>query len=378
MTVKAIASLTTLAFLFGNAGVLLATANRPIATGRILQTEGDVQLQRGDGRTFSPETGTLLYPDDRVLATTGNAAILCQDNSITTVDSDWLNGCPAATDECDPEAYNCPHRGDDLNVGNDGIPYIISPRRTKLLSDRPLLRWNGVEGVTEYTVELRENGVKIWSVVKTIEAMETASWVQPEVPMGWIEILYPVDQPALNPGSRYLLVVKTDTGLRSRETHIPGGFEFELLAGDAAETVRQKQSEIESQPFDDMAKAIAISQLYSDYGLNAEAIDLLESLPEKTSAVYQQLGNLYWENLRLVRQSSQTYLKAIELADPNNLEMIAIAKDRVGQYYLEIGGEKREEAIRLLTEAQAAYEALGDEENATRIEILLQRTRDNS
>mgnify|MGYP001056837154 CR=1 FL=1 len=363
MTVKAIASLTTLAFLLGNAGVLLATANRPIATGRILQTEGDVQLQRGDGRTFSPEAGTLLYPDDRLLATTGNAAILCEDNSITTVDSDWLNSCPAATEECDPEAYNCPHRGDDLNVGDNAIPYIISPRRTKLLSDRPLLRWNAVDGVTEYTVDLLENGRKLWSIPVSVE---------PSLVGERIELAYPANENPLEPESWYLLVVKTDTGVRS-----PSEFEFQLLDRDTVETVRQKQAEIESQPFGDMAKAIAISQLYSDYGLNVEAIDLLESLPEKTSAVYQQLGNLYWENLRLVRQGSQTYLKAIDLANPNNLELTAIAKDRVGQYYLQIG-EKREEAIQLLTESQAAYETLGDVENATRIEILLQRTRDNS
>ena len=106
--------------------------------------------------------------------------------------------CPSSR-QCDPHLYQCPTRGEIEEISD--IPYIISPRRTYLLKDRPSFRWNRVEGATHYIVSLLEIDEaagtfrKLWSQ----STPETA-------------IDYPADVPSLTPEAEYLLMVETDTG----------------------------------------------------------------------------------------------------------------------------------------------------------------------
>jgi hypothetical protein len=83
-------------------------------------------------------------------------------------------------------------------------PYIISPRRTLLLDDKPLIRWNAVPNATRYTVRLREPSGVIWQTeVKQVEVRYSGT-------------------PVLQPGVGYALIVEADTGASSTEEGVPG------------------------------------------------------------------------------------------------------------------------------------------------------------
>ena len=44
----------------------------------------------------------------------------------------------------------------------EGIPYVISPRMTYVMENRPTFRWNSVSGATEYIVSLHGPGGQEW------------------------------------------------------------------------------------------------------------------------------------------------------------------------------------------------------------------------
>ncbi|PPT09204.1 TPR repeat [Geitlerinema sp. FC II] len=295
----------------------LAVTSETLATGAILQVEGDVAVQREDGRRFSPELGTLLYPGDRLDIASGRAIVQCQDLSVATVtEANWTNACVAAaeTSDCNPEARNCPHRGDEIAAANAAIPYVISPRRTNLLDDRPRFEWNAVPDATGYSVRLRENGSEIWRGEATSSQLE-----------------YPEDAPPLQPGADYLLVVRSDTGRLSLEPPIPGGFGFRVLDAELAETVRRERREIEAKSWNAAAKTLAIARLYQRYGLISEAVGMLEDAVEAgmmSAAVYRYLGQLYWDYLALEALASDRYCQALQLVNPENLELREEASDR--------------------------------------------------
>ncbi|MBP0000818.1 MAG: fibronectin type III domain-containing protein [Cyanobacteria bacterium SID2] len=297
----------------------IAVTSERLATGAILQIEGDVAVQRDDGRSFAPELGTLLYPGDRLQIASGRAIVQCQDLSVATVtEADWTNACQSDpnTSDCSDDAVRCPHRGDEIAASNSATPYIIAPRRTNLLDDRPTLRWNPVPGATRYTVRLREDGLEIWRGEATSAQIE-----------------YPEDAPSLQPGAEYLLVVRSDTGQLSLEPAIPGGFGFRILDTELAERVRWKRGEIEVKPWNSTAKTLAIARLYQRYGLISEAVAMLENTIEngvESAALYGYLGQLYWDYLALESLAIDRYCQALKLANPEDLELREAAIDRVG------------------------------------------------
>ncbi|MDY6940453.1 MAG: hypothetical protein SWY16_22700 [Cyanobacteriota bacterium] len=310
----------TIAFIFmGTIAQTPATAVQSRPNGQILQIDGEVQLQRSDGRVLNPAPGMPIYPGDRLLTADGGQAILqCANLSIESVSGDRSrNLCPANTEpECDREAVACAgERNDELFASNPNKPYIISPRRTALLSDRPTLRWNRVADVTQYTVILQENSEKLWQVTTTAA-----------------EIDYPADKPPLQPGSEYSLVVITDTGVLSFESPIPGGLGFRLLEESAVVEVREAQQAIEAEPLDEGAKALAIAYLYSRNDLIAEAIDILEdAIVDRTATAYlhRWLGELYWEKAKLKELAQTHYCQAMAFAPPEDREIETEAIDRV-------------------------------------------------
>ena len=89
-----------------------------------------------------------------------------------------------------------PPRGDT----NALIPYIISPRNTLVLTDKPVLRWNASPGATSYVVSIKTNkGDVIWET-----QVETT------------EVVYP-GQPPLKPGVNYVMTVIADNERSSEE-----------------------------------------------------------------------------------------------------------------------------------------------------------------
>ncbi|MDY6940231.1 MAG: hypothetical protein SWY16_21565 [Cyanobacteriota bacterium] len=259
------------------------------ANGQVLQIEGAVRIERHTGQTVSPTTGTLLYPGDRLLGDrNGRAFVQCSDLTINAFEGSQADSSPCASVEslfarrnrgkCEEDAYRCPNRGGDTITHDDTIPYVISPRRTNLLDDRPMLRWNAVTDASSYTVCLQETGVTVWCREVGTAHME-----------------YPADEPPLQSGEVYLLSIQTDGGAFSLDAPpIPGGLEFELLDAERRARVQQTIEAIEGQDIDETARTLAIAFLYTENGLIAEAIDLLEGLVARGIGTPPIVERLHW------------------------------------------------------------------------------------
>lgn len=295
-------------------------ASEKVFNGQIIQIQGNVQLMRSPGQVIRPKTGTRLYPGDKLLIAKG-AQVLIQCTDLTTrlvrAGENQLNSCPNNTEqaECSPGTYRCPHRGDQI-AWTDGIPYIISPRRTALLNDKPTLRWNPVSGAKSYTVSVEGENVNWKTQVTDTQVVYSG-------------------EPPLKPGGRYLLTVVADTGASSVDEPVqPGGLNFGLLDQTQAQRVQAQAKQITQQTWTDQAKALALANLYTENGLIADAIATLEKLVNngvQTAPIYRTLGDLYLKYLGLVPQAHVYYSKAVELVDSEDVEEQKAAQDGLEQ-----------------------------------------------
>lgn len=196
--------------------------------------------------------------------------------------------------ECKP----CPDEQTNVRGFDDPlIPYVISPRRTLLLTDKPVLRWNPADGATSYTV--------------TIVSEEGIVWEQEGVRE--TQIVYP-GVPPLKPGVEYKLIVLADTGRSSEEEDGPGRT-FQLLGAGDAEYVRQAVELLQQQSLSEEDKALLQAHLYMGYYLRAEAIEVLEKVASSGSQrpdVYRLLGDLYLQ-VGVTPLAEKNYQEAIKL-----------------------------------------------------------------
>ena len=133
-----------------------------------------------------------------------------------------------------------------------------------------------------------------------------------------------------------------------------------------------KLQKIEAQKLAGTEKALALTKVYIQHNLKAEAIDTLEELVAggtQKAEVYRWLGEQYM-GIGLLLQAESSLLKAVELATASSdHEQQAIVKAQLGEISAELG--KNEEAVRWLTEAQASYKAMGNMERARELEEQL-------
>ncbi|MEG3865680.1 hypothetical protein [Microcoleus sp. Z1_B2] len=344
------------------ATTVLAASNR-ISNGLIIHSSGEVAIDRQDGRIVRPTSGTPLYPGDK-LRTAQNAqlTIQCADWGIKSIagSENQLNSCLLAKEEsksdCSTDLIKCPDRGDDKIAWNSApIPYIISPRRTKLLDSKPILRWNPVAGATSYKLSLRENGAKL-------------NW---EMTVSGTEAVYP-GEPALKPGVRYRLIVEANTGASSESAVGEGDIEFSLLDETEVERVKSEVGAIDKQVPNENAKKLAISSVYLNTNLIAEAREILENLQKtgmETPPIYRTLGDLYLEKLQLVPQAEVYYSKVINTAKPDDIEELTAARYGLGQVHSAMRNNL--EAMKYLRMAKDGYTTLGDLPMVEKIEKQL-------
>lgn len=344
--------------------VAAAAPNR-VSNGQIIQISGEVQLKRWNGRVIRPTTGTRVYPGDQLLAVNGAQVLVQCAADLKTwsakAGEKSLNRCPEAAEqaECTPGTYKCPHRGDVI-AWLEGIPYIISPRRTAILNDKPTLHWNAVPGATSYTVSVE-------GVSAEGELLENRT---KEVRGTRIDYL---DKQPLKPGVSYLVMVEANTGASSLDEPVrPGGLRFSLLDADKAQSVQAEAQQISQQEWTDEAKALALAHLYTKNGLIADAITTLEKLVGsgvQTAPIYNTLGELYLNYLALVPQARDYFLKSAELAAPEDTEERTAAQDGLGQVQAALG--KKDEACRWLNLAVDGYRDLKDSQRASALENQL-------
>jgi hypothetical protein len=333
----------------------------PSAQHIVVETSGVVELNRRswDVNHYEPlQFGTIVRWGDLLrTASDSEATIVCADLEMAKVSSDFMAALP-----CPQSPPLLVYKGELVTVVRSTdvpqVPFIIVPRKTKLLDDRPPLRWNGVEGATSYDVTLLGDGNTVWQKKQVIGT----------------EMAYPADEEPLQPGLGYILLVEADNGAKSEDEKAKG-LGFTLLELAEAEAVRAEAQRLKDLHLSPEAEAYALAQLYANpvHGLLAEAIDLLEGLTAqgcRESAIYRSLGEWYYA-IGLVRLAEERFRQAEALA--GDLESRSAAQAGLGEVYASLGNT--DEAKKWFEQAQAGYEELG---HSSRVKEIEQRIADLS
>jgi len=320
----------------------------------LIVAEGGVQLKRDGWIDFHPTSfGAALYRGDQLHpAAEAKVVVLCDNLTVWMVPSGapsgLTNGCPQIPEPGLVRGESV--IGNTRGATNPLIPYIISPRATKLLSPTPTLRWNPVPGVKSYSVRI--SGLDWQDMVNGTE------------------VIYPGDPPLL-PGTTYLLIVESDNGKSSQSEGVPG-LGFSLPLEEETRRIRADITTIAGLKLSDDAEAFALAQLYAGRGMYSEAINMLEELADADSQaanVYRALGDHY-QQIGLPLLAEQSYLETVKIVESaDDPEVLAEAQARLGTVYLTLGNKV--EAIHWLKQAKLGYEALGDEKKVEEVQNQL-------
>jgi hypothetical protein len=186
------------------------------------------------------------------------------------------------------------------------IPYILHPRNTLILDDRPLLRWHDT-GASSYTVEIFADGQPVWSRSKV-----TGN-----------QLRYPKGAPALQTGVDYLLQVRDEASGRISTEDPAKGLGFRLIEPELRAAIQAQQVAIERLPgLDASERKLALAFYYASVGstserrLIGEAILLVEEgrLAASTPAVQLWHGDLL-RVVRLSQEAEAAYLAALRQAE---------------------------------------------------------------
>ena len=317
----------------------------------LVAVQGDVLLKREGWSEYaravfgSPvRNGDLFKLDDG-----SQAKVACSDLTLVSM-TPGVSGAP-----CKVERPVLMYKGSQVSatraVPSSDYPTTVTPRKTKLLNSRPVLRWTEVPGTAAYKVAVRGPNLE-W----TAETPKT-------------ELVYPDDAPALSPGVTYKLSV--DAGDRNSDQEGTPGLGFMVLGADEAQGVRDAESRIRALGLEDAPTRLLIASLYANQDLAAEAVQQLEELPEgeKGPAVQRLLGDLYLKT-GLNFLAEEHYLKALEASkQADDLEGQAASHWVLGQLY-ELTGSSVD-AVKHMQEAVVIYEKLGDSATVKQIKERL-------
>jgi Tfp pilus assembly protein PilF len=306
----------------------------------LVAVQGDVKVKREGWSEYARALfGIPVRSGDLLKLDSGSQArVACSDLTVVEVPG-GVSGAP-----CKVSQPVLVYKGAQVNatraMPSSDYPVIITPRKTRLLNPRPLLRWTPVAGAEAYKVVVRGPDVE-WSA-------ET----------GQTEMAYPESAPQLAPGSAYKLSVTT--GDRASDEEGTPGLGFTILSADEAQAVRDAEARVKALGLDDAPTRLLIASLYANRELTAEAIEQLEALSNGSQepAVMRLLGDLYLR-IGLNYLAEEHYLKALEASrQADDVEGEAAAHHVLGQLYEAMGN--REAAVEHLQEAIALYEKLGD------------------
>jgi len=313
----------------------------------ILSPPGQVKLKRPHWQKYQPTTiGTPLRNEDRLLLPKGaQVEVLCQNLTEWKVpdgrESIVSEGCPPVNDPKLRELGKV--TADSRAINDPNIPYILSPRNTKLLPTQSLtLRWNQVEGAKNYRVELVGPGVNLNQQTRENQLVYTA-----ETP--------------LKPGNRYWFNVVTDRNKTSTFGGTPG---LSILSDKEVKKILGEVEEIKQKQLSREAQALAIARLYQSNEVYNEAIKPLETAIQdgiKSTAIYQLLGEIH-QKIGLNRLAREHYLKALKLTKPEaDLEGLANIQGGLAITNAIIG--YKDDALKYLEYAKASYQKLELEES---------------
>ncbi|MDJ0718131.1 MAG: tetratricopeptide repeat protein [Prochloraceae cyanobacterium] len=325
---------------------------------------GKVELKKPDWSKYHQiKAPAMLRGQDIVRTSRGTAAkFYCSDLKVRELETNQTREikkvCPPTSRQqlVSGRSKIAPTRGTrggaSRGANNPTIPYIISPRNTSVLAERPVLRWNRVEGANSYTVEVQGPEVN-WKT-------KTSS----------TEIVYP-GSPPLKKGLVYQLIVVADNGASSRSER---GGRFSVLSSPEVQQVQATASQLKQHQLTSEAEALALANIYINKNLNAEAIELLEDTIERNTpsiALYQNLGDIY-RQVGLNLLATKPYLEALKLAEAEeDVARMAAAQVSLGEVEMSLGN--KDEAVQWLEKAVAGYRQLGDSKKISQLQRQISR-----
>lgn len=229
------------------------------------------------------------------------------------------------------------------------IPYLITPRKTAVLSSTPSFQWNAVATASSYTVTLWGPDGILWETIARTNRID-----------------YPAFPP-LEPGTNYALTVKTEhqqgnngpVAVASTDEGVPGlGFSV-LTETDTVQLARQLEAI--ASDLDPVVAGLERARIYREYALMGEAIRLLESLrvdaPDSIEC-HRLLGELYLQ-ISLNRRARSMFTRSRSLATEAG-DLAEQADASVFLAHIALSDRDSETAIQLLTEAQTLYSTVNN------------------
>jgi hypothetical protein len=267
-------------FLVGSSG------NEPVQLKRLAQGWTDFHpaawgttVQRGD----------LIQPPPD-----GTSIILCADLSVHVISEETGSPCQVSQPDL---FWDGKHIVIPMSPGQT-IPFIVYPRSTRILEERPLLRWRD-SGATSYTVAIIADGRAIWQ----------------ETGVTGTELPYPDDAPPLEAGRRYLLEIKDEnSGLSSAQEPLRG-LGFTLLSVEETNVVRQKEADILALSLDAAGQQFALAVYYAGQELYGAALAALDEAiaAQESPQLWLWLGHVLVA-MRLNAEAEAAYAAASGMA----------------------------------------------------------------
>lgn len=319
----------------------------------IVALQGQMSVKREGWKDYAPALfGTAVQQGDLLrLEGAAHATIACADLTLATLTAPVTSGvpCPGGRRQLSyAGSLANPTRGSGLSRE---FPVVVSPRRTRVLSPRPTLRWLPVQGAKGYTVRVRGPGLD-WSADAGAAT----------------EFAYPASAPALAEGVAYKVTVLA--GGRSSDEEQQPDLGFTILPAGEAEAVRQAEAKINALSLPDDGRRFLLANLYAGQGLYAEAGEQLESLAKTGEpAILRSLGFIYVK-VGLNRLAEERYLQALDRSQKaGDVEGQALAQSALGLIYEAFGNAA--EARKAWQEALRLCQQLGDARMARQAEEWL-------
>lgn len=259
-----------------------------------------------------------------------------------------------------------------LSGTDSQTPYLISPRRTLVLTPTPTLRWNPVPGVTQYTVQVSSSQGVVW-----------------QTQVQNLQLTYP-GTPPLQPGIPYRVTIQINTG-KSSQGEL--GSEFILLRDSEAKTVQAEVSQIIQSDVSRETKTLKLVDFYNayevanpanysltdqeakNYRLNADAIATLEDWLQSSPSLpifYRLLGDLYAQT-GVMRPAEQAYFRAIgQIQSLQDLEEWTLAMAGLGELYE--ATKETSTALIWYDQAKAGFRLL-DDQRAEALSLRINKLR---
>jgi hypothetical protein len=325
----------------------------------LVEVQGDVWLRRAGWGEFVPAGfGIAVFPGDLLRVDVGSvASLFCGD------EASWEGGPETLSDDGMEHGIPCqagrpPRPWKDVAAlraeGDSSYPYILQPRNSALLSDRPQIRWHEPDPGSSYSITvIAEDG-------KERPGFETIGGAS----------YWPSDWAPLEVDATYLLRV-SPKGKPSQDESTSAGQGFWLLDTDETEEVQEQEERLRTQSLPSTAIDLVVAELYLNHGMRSEAIGLLERVAQRdgTPAVYLSLGRVYLE-VGVAWEAKAAFDQALIAAQASGeLEAEAEALVGLGLSISLLGDES--DALQHFESARELYEKIGAKESVEEINQLV-------